>query len=712
MRKSIVIHQNSNRVRKILLFSTIVLFVIISLVFLISIQQYKNIQKRLENIYLSINEENSDFSDILTKYNEAENYFRLFSIDFDIESYSKYEQKLLEINGAIDSMLVSSNRDTNSSKSYNDNIGKRKVIADDFVLLRLRISEILNYSDTLKQYPQMLSESEIFNVLTVPHSESIKNNKAKEFIVVKKKPFFKRIFDSKNDTISLQNLVTNEDRQKEIKLQKQLNINAANSRNKLATLKKSFFDLRQKERELLSTNFSLLYDLNKIIRDIHENQVVQKHLNSSNETKTLFERTNQFKWTMISCLFFMFIMICMIIYYQLYSNYYERKLIEEKLYANKLAEEKTDTIAEITHEIRTPINSLIGIIDLLKKKENLYTDKDKLLLESAYSSIQNTSKTINDILNLSKVDDSSNNLLLSNFDINDLLMDVVEQNRNQAELKNLQIKYVKEKGLRTIVYSDEFKIRHILNNLLSNSIKYSQKGTIISSVMIDNKSSQLILTVEDQGIGISADLEKTIFRKYFTVNKNNKVEGGVGLGLFILQKLVNSLNGKISFTSQSNVGTTFTITIPIPPAKQPKPGDTEKVTSVTELRKDISWLIVDDNALNLLYMKHFFALHPHVETATNGAEALEVLQKKKIDIIITDINMPIMTGDEVLMHIRKNPKYNDILVIATSSDNEQVKSLEIKHNICFNGILVKPFNEKKLIEVISNTLNSCQKTPQ
>ncbi|MGJ1365112.1 hypothetical protein [Sphingobacterium spiritivorum] len=117
MRKSIVIHQNSNRVRKILLFSTIVLFVIISLVFLISIQQYKNIQKRLENIYLSINEENSDFSDILTKYNEAENYFRLFSIDFDIESYSKYEQKLLEINGAIDSMLVSSNRDTNSSKS-------------------------------------------------------------------------------------------------------------------------------------------------------------------------------------------------------------------------------------------------------------------------------------------------------------------------------------------------------------------------------------------------------------------------------------------------------------------------------------------------------------------------------------------------------------------------------------------------------------------
>ncbi|MGJ1445628.1 hypothetical protein [Sphingobacterium spiritivorum] len=71
-----------------------------------------------------------------------------------------------------------------------------------------------------------------------------------------------------------------------------------------------------------------------------------------------------------------------------------------------------------------------------------------------------------------------------------------------------------------------------------------------------------------------------------------------------------------------------------------------------------------------------------------------------------------MTGDEVLVHIRKNPKYNDILVIATSSDNEQVKALEIKHNLCFNGILIKPFNEKKLIEVISNTLNSCQKSSQ
>ena len=707
MKKSIASYQKSNRVRNLLLFSTIILFMFIVVVFLLSFQQYQNIQKRLESIYSSVNEETSDFTNILTKYNEAENHFRMFSVDFDKKHYIKYENTILDINRAIDSMLKACENNEKSSKSYSNNIERRRLLADDFVLLKLRITEILNFSDTLKNYPQLLANNSIPKA-PLPTVEKTQEVREQPYVIVKKKSFFKRLFDNKTDTIKMQTAEPDQHDPQQLKHQYEKEIEAAekSTRNQLLELKKDFYNLRQKERELLSTNFVLLYELNKIIRDVHDKQMLQKHAYTSDETKALFQKTSQFKWTLVSSMVFMFIMICFIAYYQLYSNYYERRLIEEKLYAKNIAEEKTDTLAEITHEIRTPINSLIGIIDLLKRKGDLYPTEDRLLLESAYSSIQSTSKTINDILNLSKVDGADSNLLLSDFEVNELLIDVIEQYRNQAELKNLSLRYVVEKGKNTVIHSDEFKIRHILNNLISNAIKYSQKGNITTTVKINEKTRQLILTVEDEGIGISEDLEKTIFRKYFTVNKTNKVEGGVGLGLFITRKLVSNLKGKINFTSQVGQGTTFKIEIPIPPAKKAKLPSVDRVRSIAELGKEISWLIVDDNALNLLYMKQFFSQHQFVETATNGTEALEIIMNKKIDVIITDINMPVMTGDELLMRIRKNPKYNHIFAIATSSDNEQVKSLELKHRQKFDGILIKPFNEKKLVDTILLTLKS------
>ena len=129
-----------------------------------------------------------------------------------------------------------------------------------------------------------------------------------------------------------------------------------------------------------------------------------------------------------------------------------------------------------------------------------------------------------------------------------------------------------------------------------------------------------------------------------------------------------------------------------------------KYTHINQLPKDLNWLIVDDNALNLLYMKQFFAEHKHVKTAINGEDAFNIVKEHPIDVIITDINMPVMRGDELLSSIRKKSKWDHIKIISTSSDNEQVKELEKLHNNNFDAILIKPFNEKKLTQVIGSTL--------
>ncbi|MBE8715440.1 hybrid sensor histidine kinase/response regulator [Sphingobacterium hungaricum] len=697
-------NKKNNDIRNLLLFVTILFFIIFVIVFISSFRQYKNIQARIQNIYESINDDNLDFSNILSKYNEAENYFRLFTIDFDPHNYDLYEKKLKDLNSTVDSLINQYETDVLTGFDFISSIEKRKRLSEEFLILRLKVSTILDSSINLKDFPTEISTKQLRNKLDLKTSSSGSEIKSSQnYVVIEKKPFLKRLFGRQKDTIKFNETEkTILDRELILKSYES-DMNAANSlaNKRLKELQISFEDLRLKERKLLGNNFKLLYEINGIIRNIHDLKLAAKNETTLNEVQTLLEKSNVFKWQIISCLFFMFSMICIIVYYQFYTTYYERKLIEEKMYASKLATEKTDILAEITHEIRTPINSLIGIIDLLRKKNDVYDSKDLNLLESVYSNINNTSKTINDILNLSKLDQTTIPSF-HNFNINDMMEEIMDAHSNQAKQKNIHLEYIKISQNDEVIYSDDFKIRQILTNLISNAIKYSDKGTVLTTILLDAQNN-LIIEVQDEGIGISDALQDNIFRKYYTVNKSMKIEGGIGLGLFITRKMILSLDGKISFVSKRNKGTTFRVEIPIPKNKhssiQPS-----TIKSINEFPKTLKWLIVDDNALNLLYMKQFFEESPNVISASHGLQALNIINEFPIDIVITDINMPIMTGDELLVEIRKNSAFDHIKVIATSSDNEQILELQKLHNLKFDGILIKPFNEKKLIDVIDYTL--------
>ncbi|MHC8947890.1 hybrid sensor histidine kinase/response regulator [Sphingobacterium hungaricum] len=697
-------NKKNNDIRNLLLFVTILFFIIFVIVFISSFRQYKNIQARIQNIYESINNDNLDFSNILSKYNEAENYFRLFTIDFDPHNYDLYEKKLKDLNSTVDSLINQYETDVLTGFDFISSIEKRKRLSEEFLILRLKVSTILDSSINLKDFPTEISTKQLRNKLDLKTSSSGSEIKSSQnYVVIEKKPFLKRLFGRQKDTIKFNETEkTILDRELILKSYES-DMNAANSlaNKRLKELQISFEDLRLKERKLLGNNFKLLYEINGIIRNIHDLKLAAKNETTLNEVQTLLDKSNVFKWQIISCLFFMFSMICIIVYYQFYTTYYERKLIEEKMYASKLATEKTDILAEITHEIRTPINSLIGIIDLLRKKNDVYDSKDLNLLESVYSNINNTSKTINDILNLSKLDQTTIPSF-HNFNINDMMEEIMDAHSNQAKQKNIHLEYIKISQNDEVIYSDDFKIRQILTNLISNAIKYSDKGTVLTTILLDAQNN-LIIEVQDEGIGISDALQDNIFRKYYTVNKSLKLEGGIGLGLFITRKMILSLDGKISFVSKKNKGTTFRVEIPIPKNKnssiQPS-----IIKSINEFPKALKWLIVDDNALNLLYMKQFFEESPNVISASHGLQALNIINEFPIDIVITDINMPIMTGDELLVEIRKNSAFDHIKVIATSSDNEQILELQKLHNLKFDGILIKPFNEKKLIDVIDYTL--------
>lgn len=694
--------RNKN-VRNILLSSIIVLFITFVIFFIFSYIQYKSIQNKIQNIYTSVNSDQNNFTELLNIFSDAEDHFRKFSITYNMRDYNLYRTKLVKLKTSVDSLIQIR---TKESKVQGDSSYKGRGLEDlmpKYTLLNNKLDSMLVASETLKSFRMESTDETIFDLpqAKVPSPIVVQEPKT---VVVKKKSLIKRIFQKGDDTITVEpdnpghteQVVAQNNNLKNIIREKN-----SQTKNKMDELKRTLTEIRKSERSLLADNFTLLHSANQLIRIIHEDRIQIQRDKTDHELSILIGKTDTFKWQIIFSLTFVFIVICILVYYQFFTSYYERKLLDEKIYASKLAEQKTDILAEITHEIRTPINSLIGIVDLLKSRKDLYQAKDVQLLESAYTNITATSKTINDILNLSKID-QHDNIEAIHFDYADLLIEVVETHRNHAEMKGIELEYTLDKDQPTIIFSDEFKVRQIMSNLVSNAIKYSNAGKVVATAFVDDQSN-LIFKVSDQGQGIPEALKKNIFKKYYTVNKSNKVEGGVGLGLYITKNIVNTLKGKINFKTNAGQGTTFKVEIPIPKPKFRRK-NTLKIQKISDFSKDLRWLIVDDNALNLLYLKQFFSLHTHVKTATNGKEALDVISRFPIDVVVTDINMPVMTGDELLATVRENPLYDSVKIIATSSDNEQVKKLEKERKVNFDGILIKPFNERKLTEIIVKTI--------
>lgn len=683
-----------NKFQTTLLVVTITLFLLFTTILFISLSYFEAIQLRIANLIELTNYKDSRYEKALEEFVQAENNFRQYCIDLSPEHYQTYEDKIKNFSSSVSKIIESHQNDSSKTLSEINSI----LTHNKYLLLDSKINEIIALSSITDSLHRLLN----YQTLEQPPSTQKLNLNVDELVIKPKaddKSLGSRLFKRLG--------------------QKNIDENAVKTYNKAISdfsktntkhfdnFRNRYDTIRKTEREFLSTHFSLLYSIHQILLEINDSQSSTQNKLLHLEHKDLLDQSSKLSWQTILCLVFIFILIFLMIYYQFRNRYYEKQLIEEKRYAAKLASEKSDILAEISHEIRTPINSLIGIIDLLRKRSNIYTEKEQLFLDTAYSNISNTSRTINDILNLSKIDYTST-IDANDFDIEDLSQEIYMIHKSQAEIKNIELKFIINADKQTLIYSDELKIRQILTNLISNGIKYTTQGKVHCYIKI-NELNNLAIKVADSGVGIPEDMQPNVFKKYFTKSNESKLSNGIGLGLYITKRLVKQLNGTISFTSKPDYGTTFNVEIPIPRAKTKITSDYE-FKSLSEFPNDVSWLLVDDNILNILYLKQFFQTFENVRTATNGLEALEILKNYIPDLIITDINMPIMTGDELLVYIKKLPELKYTKVIATSSDYDQIKELERKRNTFFDNVIIKPFNEKDLVKIINQTIAQANTT--
>ncbi|MBR0172418.1 MAG: response regulator [Lachnospiraceae bacterium] len=359
------------------------------------------------------------------------------------------------------------------------------------------------------------------------------------------------------------------------------------------------------------------------------------------------------------------------------------ELEKARAHAEEASRSKSDFLANMSHEIRTPINAVLGMNEMVMR-ESMQAEREMPAtregVQKAFGNItvyagdirsagQNLLSIINDILDFSKIESGRMELVDEPYQLSSVLNDVSNMIMFRARGKDLAFTVDVDETLPDGFIGDEVRVRQILTNILSNAVKYTDEGSVSLSVRGDaatkrGMTNRLVFTVKDTGIGIREEDRKKLFAKFQRVDltRNNTIEG-TGLGLAITQSLLQMMKGQIELESTYGVGSTFTVTIPqkvIDPTpignfrEKFEQGIREK-TVYRELFRapEARILVVDDTAVNLTVIKGLLSeTKVKVNTATGGAQALEMTKDIPFDVILMDQRMPEIDGTETLERIR------------------------------------------------------------
>ena len=392
----------------------------------------------------------------------------------------------------------------------------------------------------------------------------------------------------------------------------------------------------------------------------------------------------------------------------------DMKMINELNIAKNNAEKanraKSDFLSSMSHEIRTPLNAIVGLsVDI--KERNICPDSMKEDLDDIISASNTLLEIVGNIMDINKIESDKIEIIEVPYNFKHELETLCRVNKVKLEDKPIEFRLNIAEDMPYELLGDKPHIKQIINNLVSNAIKYTKEGFIeVSAKCINrNNTCTIILTVQDSGIGIKEENIKKLFTKFerLDVEKNTTTEG-TGLGLAITKKLVELMGGKINVSSQYGSGSIFMVTIPQKISKI-----NEELTNTQKLNLGInvknvdcsnkSILVVDDNKLNIKVARRSIEAlgFKNIDECYNGQKCLDKIKNgNKYDVILMDIMMPIMSGETCIKELKQIPNF-DTPVIALTAD--AVAGSEEKYKSeGFIDYIAKPFSKDQIKEKISN----------
>ncbi len=398
----------------------------------------------------------------------------------------------------------------------------------------------------------------------------------------------------------------------------------------------------------------------------------------------------------------------------------ERDLMAARKKADAASEAKSAFLANMSHEIRTPIHGIYGMVELMLHSE--LSDEQRQHLEIIRDSSNSLLMIINDILDISKIESGRMDVEDTVFDLKSEVRGVFEQMRHSAVIKELSYKLELEETLPDFVRGDPAKLRQILVNLIDNAVKFTAEGEVALYVAADSEAGKnyIRFEVKDTGIGIAVEKQDLLFQSFTQIDSSKTRKfGGSGLGLAISKRLVHLMNGQICVQSAIGKGSSFCFHIPLP-EESGKDGAGRHYRQSRSLsgrmvaiplpevaQTSYNALLAEDNPVNQYVVKAMLdKLGIAVDVVSNGHEAILALAQRKYDILLLDLQMPLLDGFETIRLVRgnSNANFNRLIPAIAVTADAFAETREACLRAGMNDCLVKPFRMHDLSNIIKKWL--------